>query len=56
MATDAVNAGYNTPAWTAPELLMGNTPLTPYESDVFSLGVVLWEVLYVDVLATCPVV
>jgi serine/threonine protein kinase len=44
MAGDVGKGGYNTPAWTAPELLMGKQDFTPYESDVYSLGVVLWEI------------
>jgi serine/threonine protein kinase len=43
MAGDAADNGYGTPAWTAPETFMGKEP-TPYKSDVYSLGVVLWEI------------
>jgi len=43
MAGDAADNGYGTPAWTAPETFMGKEP-TPYKSDVYSMGVVLWEI------------
>jgi serine/threonine protein kinase len=38
-----ISTGYGTPAWTAPEVFMGKAP-THYASDVYSTGVVLWEI------------
>ena len=35
--------GVGTFEWAAPELLMGNEPLSD-KTDVFSLGVVFWEI------------
>jgi len=42
MAGDGGN-DYGTPAWTAPEMFHGQAA-SPYPSDTYSLGVVLWEI------------
>jgi len=43
MAGGEAPSSYGTPAWTAPEVFQGLPP-TPYRSDVYSLGVVFWEI------------